>query len=218
MSGAPRQEPAAMEFDAADTKQREQHASIQPVAKGNLMERRSWSPGKLFCLCGVVVFAVLIFVPIPVAVLIGRREASDHVSVVTEDPTVAPTLATTSEKFLALVAGLKAISGTETFSDGSTPQYKAASWLADSDSYSRDLDVASPKFIQRYVLTVFYFSMNGDSWDGCNRVYPACNIGKRSEPWISGTDECTWLGVSCSDEGFVTRMEFGMFLFRLNED
>jgi hypothetical protein len=151
-------------------------------------------------------FLILYAVP-PVAVLVVRNgEDSDPLSVVTEDPTVAPTLAPTSENFQALAAAFKEISGADTFSDGSTPQYKAASWLADSDSYTRDPDVESPKFIQRYILTVFYFAMNGDGWGRCTRVDPLCNIGKQSESWLSGADECTWFGISCSDDGFVRRI------------
>jgi hypothetical protein len=43
-------------------------------------------------------------------------------------------------------------------------------------------------------------------------VNPKCgDSGLQS--WLSATDECVWLGVSCNENGLVTRIDFRKFLF-----
>lgn len=72
------------------------------------------------------------------------------------------------------------------------------------------------KAINRFVSALFYFDTNGQDWVNCGADSAECNPdgimwGPNNEfqtsdcyegsanRWLSGTDECTWCGLSCDD-------------------
>jgi hypothetical protein len=95
--------------------------------------------------------------------------------------------------------------------DPSKPQYQAALWMADKDDAQLDIPETfdydlSFEFVQRYVMTVFYYALDGPNWtqqmnflssDGvCDWNY---NIEVKDSP--PGTDDTNFdFGVSCYDE------------------
>ncbi len=129
------------------------------------------------------------------------------------------------------------ISGT--ISQG-TPQFQALSWLIVGDAYAVCPD--DPKAYQRYILAVFYFSADGDSWTECSapsflddpdsiqEANDNCSItttpipgGDRNpaflpttegtDAWLTPVYECEWAGIACRVEGnCVDRIEFGKIL------
>eukprot|EP00573_Skeletonema_grethae_P007718 CAMPEP_0201695198 /NCGR_PEP_ID=MMETSP0578-20130828/7231_1 /ASSEMBLY_ACC=CAM_ASM_000663 /TAXON_ID=267565 /ORGANISM="Skeletonema grethea, Strain CCMP 1804" /LENGTH=746 /DNA_ID=CAMNT_0048181009 /DNA_START=111 /DNA_END=2348 /DNA_ORIENTATION=- len=80
------------------------------------------------------------------------------------------------------------ISGEEVFLETDSPQYRALVFLAEQDPLKLNPSdpILSHQIIQRYVLSVLYFSTNGPSWK--HRVY-----------WLTGQHECGWQYVICSD-------------------
>ena len=80
------------------------------------------------------------------------------------------------------------ISGEEVFLDTNSPQYRALLYLAEQDplKLNPNDELLSTQIIQRYVLSVLYFSTNGPNWK--RRVY-----------WLTGQHECGWQYVICSD-------------------
>ena len=59
---------------------------------------------------------------------------------------------------------LKMISGDSIYNI-STPQYAAYDWLLNKDPANLDLDsLTEQELNQRYIATLFYFSLNGDNW------------------------------------------------------
>jgi len=63
-----------------------------------------------------------------------------------------------------------------------TPQYQAALWIANKDGIqmeipaSKNYDASFP-FVQRYVLALFYYAMDGDNWT-YKQTYPYYLNGK----------------------------------------
>jgi hypothetical protein len=58
------------------------------------------------------------------------------------------------------------------FEDRSGPQYRAALWLADEDTYwwmGNTLSLEDPKVTQRFALATFYYSTGGNDWKQCGR-------------------------------------------------
>ena len=118
-----------------------------------------------------------------------------------------------------------------------TPQFRALTWLVNEDQYLVCPD--DPKAYQRYVLAVFYFSTDGDSWLACSAPEDLddpdsiaasndkCSITTTSIPggtrnpaflpttegtdaWLTPVYECEWAGVACRVEGkCLDRIEFG---------
>ncbi|GAX11797.1 hypothetical protein FisN_7Lh180 [Fistulifera solaris] len=75
--------------------------------------------------------------------------------------------------------------------------YQARQWMLFQDLLREDV-IREGSFwvIQRYVLVLFYYSLNGDQWfDSDNETF-----------LIRDTSECQWAGVSCSedDEAVIT--------------
>jgi hypothetical protein len=57
------------------------------------------------------------------------------------------------------------------------PQHRAAQLVSDKDPMQMDLN--DPLFEQQYIMTVFYYSLDGDNWSS-------------SDGWLSGESECSW--------------------------
>jgi hypothetical protein len=94
------------------------------------------------------------------------------------------------------------ISDPDTFSNPATAQSKAAAFLSAKDELALPIpesQEAAQRFVQRYVLTVFYYAMDGPEW-------------KNQMNFLSSVESCFWfesitlsptevyaLGVSCSN-------------------
>eukprot|EP00957_Ditylum_brightwellii_P051646 3916296-Ditylum_brightwellii.AAC.1 len=86
------------------------------------------------------------------------------------------------------------VSTKEQLLDKNTPQWKASNWVANEDSISPPLDIGSQKYIQRYIMAVFYYAMDGPHWSDCS----AGTICKGdASSWLSEDDECVWFGNNC---------------------
>jgi hypothetical protein len=90
---------------------------------------------------------------------------------------------------------LETVSDTQQLLDTSTPQGFAYEWLL-TDGAILDPCAASEHLLQRYGLAVLFNSTEGDEWDN-------------SMGWLVEPDECTWFGVVCNQEGFLTELLLG---------
>jgi hypothetical protein len=64
-----------------------------------------------------------------------------------------------------------------------SPQSKAMEWLENDPNLGNFSD---EKRIQRYALATLFYSTNGDKWT-------------ENEFWLSESEECRWIGVTCPD-------------------
>ena len=115
---------------------------------------------------------------------IGLGEGLHRGKLEAESPTTAPIEPTDLSRSAAVTAWLTAesISNTEDLRDDSSPQSQAVLWISDLDT----LQIQLPKdgesgtaFILRYVLAVFFFVMEGKSWQS--------NLG-----FLSSRSTCSW--------------------------
>lgn len=66
---------------------------------------------------------------------------------------------------------------------------------------------------QRYILSLLYFSTNGDEWYTCNRLDSPEIKPCTSNRYLSVFDECSWMGmpsVSCDAAGRIRLLAAGM--------
>ena len=110
----------------------------------------------------------------------------------TPAPTMLPTNMPSPNDYPGMVDTLWSISGPALIESG-TPQNQALDWIARDDGANRS--PFDSRFVQRYVLAVFYFSTGGDQWLDCVEG-EQCNRGNY---WLSGDDECTWGGIVCGE-------------------
>ena len=95
--------------------------------------------------------------------------------------------------------------------DAGSPQRRAAQFLADGDLYTTQeiIEKDYHKIVERYVLAVLYYGMNGDSWT-------------HQLNFMSGMDHCKWhqtfqtnsgnkirQGVECNSLGRITKLNLG---------
>ena len=100
---------------------------------------------------------------------------------------------TDTERGQRIVTRLSAISGTAQLDDFNSAPYQSACWLIHDDL--QQYTAENPKLIQRYVLSIIYFTTNGQNW-----IAP---LG-----FLSGKNECDWQAVSCTDQ-LVTALYLG---------
>mmetsp|Transcript_37150 Transcript_37150/g.54404 ORF Transcript_37150/g.54404 Transcript_37150/m.54404 type:complete len:480 (+) Transcript_37150:327-1766(+) len=186
-----------------------------------------------------ILAVIAIAIVVPTVIVTGGREVEVFV---TEEPSASPTnvpslmpsFAPSSNAFQQTISLLTdesfsaensdvvslfrelGVSTMEQLLDGSTPQGKAANWVANEDPISPPLEIGSQKYIQRYIMAVFYYAMDGPNWMTCSEGGSVCNNGS---PWLSGDNECDWFGSKCvngelsqvSQGGFQGNNIFGTF-------
>ena len=91
-----------------------------------------------------------------------------------------------------------------------TPQFKAALWMSNEDAKNYDIptgpdDPLANKFLQRYILTVIYYAMNGNQWQF--RAHFASNRDECNwyETFGAGVEQFTF-GATCDDDGNVVKL------------
>ncbi len=108
-------------------------------------------------------------------------------------PTLSPVLG--KARFDQLIGILQPISGLFPFTETTSPQYKAAWWLATTDGLQLDFSTeTSDKIVQRYVLALLWYTFGGESWD--NR-----------KNYVTDLLTCLWDDVSCDDNGLVIEID-----------
>lgn len=106
--------------------------------------------------------------------------------------------------------------------DATTPQHMALSWIANKDKMKMDIPngVTAPnshEFVQRYILAVMYYALDGSNW-----VFDCSFLSSKSEcEWnnginADGTHQYKF-GASCGPKGTVTELFMRkLFLFCTN--
>jgi len=117
----------------------------------------------------------------------------------------------------------------------------ALNWMIDEDPMQ--LCPQDKFLVQRYVMSVFYFSTRGDRWTECSAPPPLSEVGdpeqaqadanaqcslqvagfeSSSNAWLTGGSECGWGGLGCNEDNFIARIEMeqngvaGTLPFELN--
>lgn len=107
---------------------------------------------------------------------------------------------TADERSIMLRSGLSAISDPVLMETSGTPQYFALFWLDMIDEAILCPD--APNIIQRYIVALVYFALNGPDWYQCSAesvgiIGPCDIVGRR---WLDVRIECRWYGISCANE------------------
>lgn len=136
----------------------------------------SW---KIVAVLGVLVTVGIIIFLVVYLLLPGGNSSDD--SIMPVGPTVAPT------DFAVLRDALAQVSGEAALDDPSSPQRQALQWLyTDDPAQVRVVTHGRLALVQRYVLVLLYFALNGETWsDTIARNY------------LNGQHECSWNGITC---------------------
>lgn len=120
-------------------------------------------------------------------------ECSSPTSVPVATSTLPPGLG--QARFDELVPILQPVSGLSHFSDTSSPQYKAAWWLATTDGAQLDFATeAGEKIIQRYVLALLWYALGGEGWES-------------KKKYVTEISTCSWDDIVCDDDGLVIEID-----------
>ena len=215
----------------------------------NVEQERLAFRGKVFCWTSIVGIPLATLVIVLVMVFVVNSDNSNAND--TLDHTAAATVPMTEEERFDVVQtilqehvynngadGMLLSSLLET-NEEETPQSQALHWMVLEDSLYRQLSSPSalrnvgPKLAQRYILAVFYFSMNQHEniWTRCRRQEtgdtPSClhykletypsegvlydqHMQERAFRWLSPLrDECFWAGVLCTDGSHISKLHLG---------
>ena len=141
------------------------------------------------CICLVCFIIISISIAVPITIKFYTRVTEMPTSMPSFMPSSTPSAAPSTEEFKLYMEALYPISGDiDIFYNRSSPQYKALYWLYYDDIYTT-LD--SSNFTQRYILAVFYYSTNGDTWFHCHRNDKVCK-DKRRHYLDHSSSECDW--------------------------
>lgn len=127
----------------------------------------------------------------------------------TADPSSQSNVPTTG-RFTQFVDGFAAdISGRDVFEDPTSPQYRAAEFIANEVSF--DSEVTNVEQLgDLYAVTVFYYSTGGDDWTECSQGSTDCE----GQSWLSPTvGYCEWFWITCNPDGRVSDIVFSKLSF-----
>ena len=137
----------------------------------------------------------------------------------TPRPPETPAEKTRYEKTITYLveAGVSSLASLE--QDTDSPQYKAANWIANVDTYqiplpdgidndTADQFVPHTRFTERYTLAVFYYATGGDNWKYGMRFMEPIDHCEWYQDFITtsgnivrlGVSECKTLGAGFEDE------------------
>jgi len=130
-----------------------------------------------------------------------------------------------------MIEELKTVSDPNTLLTPNTPQNMALKWIIEDDTYC--VCPQDPKFVQRYILALFYFSTGGGTWNECNApsnysdpteialANANCTIlgdgpdvtnsltFQGTDAWLTPSYECYWGGLACRESTLcLDRIEF----------
>jgi hypothetical protein len=111
------------------------------------------------------------------------------------------------QRAIAIYLDIAELSGEGMLDDLESNQAKALQWIIYTDALQ--VCPEDSNVLQRYILAILYFSTNGDAWNECTQARETICTG---EPFLSGTNECQWGGISCDSQGQVTKINIGTFL------
>jgi hypothetical protein len=156
------------------------HDQLPSVNEAKANAGLNLSGQQKFCRCTstvVVVVLILIAIIIPAVVVTrNNRSESSRVNEVTN--------------YLADLG----VSDLATMKREGTPQHNAVLWIADFDGYNLEipkdppLEGAKNSFVERYVLTVFYFASGGVQWT-------------HQMNFLTPQDHCNWNQPFATDSG-----------------
>jgi len=117
------------------------------------------------------------------------------------------------EREKQLLAIYSTVSKKEDILSNGTPQNKAFNWILTKDERCVCPTDTGCELVQRFVMAVYYYSTNGDSWANCGASSATCDPngtifnGKETSKCYSGADKrwlskdpsCKWCGNNCDD-------------------
>jgi len=176
-------------------------------------------------------FAMIGIAVIFVVVYITSASKQSETDIIERDyeaqPTLSPTLSPITNREASgvleqLEAGILYMRN-ETFADMNRgdPRMRALDWILHKDGMQLVSDDAN--LYQRFALAVLAYSMDSEAW--CYRGGPGTNFNdtqcyifdekqNATVPygiWLSSTDECTWLGVTCSTDDIVRGVDLNSY-------
>ena len=77
-----------------------------------------------------------------------------------------------------------------------TPEHKACHWMAFTDGMQLPVDV-TPEFQNRFLLALFYYSLNGEQWDEQMNFLTAKSVCHWNEVYTTKVNLPITVGVSC---------------------
>jgi hypothetical protein len=101
------------------------------------------------------------------------------------------------QSIVNLVTVQNSISASTDFDSMTTPQYKAALWLATEDKLYSDVvssTTSTDGYIQRYIVAVLYYSWNGPNW------FRRCSFLSTEESVCDWYDQNSSMGIFCDNK------------------
>jgi len=209
------------------------YAAIEydPNSKPPLHKHRRF---RIYTFVALLVITVSIIV---MAMYITKVSKADKIVNITYNltnrPTLSPTPSPTSLREASgileqLEAGVLRRDETFDAMEAGDPRLLALDWILHRDGMQLVSDDVN--LYQRFVLAVFAYSLDSFAWYSCGKLgenftvnieedvekfpenvcpvwNPYINRTETFGVWLSSTPECTWFGITCSDDGVVKGIE-----------
>jgi len=195
-----------------------------PDSKPPLYKNRRF---RIYAIGGALGFVVLVTLLVVIVLIAGKKETL----IITEPPTSAPSQSPTTSLESKYLTFFASVLKNDKVLEAGTPHYSAAQWIMKDDPMK--LSPSAPNLLQRFMMAFLWFhtTKNGEEkWRSCNPpeededntcVFDQFTIAgddtEYYEPlegrvrWLSGEDECFWVGVQC--EGSPTVLGFSLCKF-----
>jgi hypothetical protein len=159
------------------------------------------------------------------AVIVGTVGAVLGITMTTDEgPSPVPYRAT-----LGIRENVARVVSNEKLEDYTSAYYKALDWITFVDPMA--ITPEDPKLMQRYFMAYFYYATSvkkqwkrgcapaDDEQDSCTFVSTAVRsevdtlLDVKGSRWLSGVDECRWVGVDCDNSFQIRGIELRTFSF-----
>lgn len=145
-------------------------------------KRTGLSASKVACVMGTILIAVIVAIIVALksseSERMGPSPSSPQTPGTPQDPSTPQAPITPRMKAVIDYLARNGVSDPTALNTNGTPQQQAADWIANTDIVL-DSNEDESRFIQRYVMAVFYYSLGGPEW-------------KKQANFLGMEDECSW--------------------------
>jgi len=153
----------------------------------------------------MLIVAIVVSIIVPITITQLKTDSGDiPIAAVTDQPSylpsTSPSAAPTSQSLVDVIMAVSDITSMDTFLNLSSPQYRAAQFMADWDP-NGIRPTTDPRFLQRYALATLHYATNADKREGIDISDVVMSN------WLDDSDECEWRGVICDSNNFMSHLD-----------
>ena len=191
------------------------NADLENGDAGKTRSRCRWCCYTCCCIC--TTFILVLVLAVVIAEMRAEKEmagrnSSTHTSTHTKNKAATLAPGTHESRIGYVKSYLETFTDRKVLNRESSPQHKAAQWIADEDVLH--LPINDETFLERYALATLYFSTDGPNWENNLSFLTEKPVCDWNQVVYAGDDSTRYVGASCQGGKGIDQLFFRTLPYR----